>query len=137
MDVKKLYEKYKDIIPYLFFGVCTTAVNIAVYWVMEHLLHFGVVPSAVIAWICAVLFAYLTNRKWVFKSSAVTVKEILKEIIAFFTCRLATGVIDWLIMYVFVDVLHYNDMLIKTAANIVVIVLNYVASKMIIFRKKE
>ena len=79
MDIKKLYEKYKDIIPYAVFGVLTTLVNIAVYWLMAHPLGLGVMPSTIIAWIAAVLFAYITNRKWVFHSEANTRNEIIKE----------------------------------------------------------
>ena len=93
--------------------------------------------STIIAWIAAVLFAYITNRKWVFHSQAYGVVSIMKEIVSFFSCRLATGIIDWLCMYIFVDVLHANGVLIKFVANIIVIVLNYVASKLLIFRRKN
>lgn len=137
MDIRKIYEKYKDVIPYLFFGVCTTIVNVVSYWVSAHLLHLGTMLSTVIAWILAVLFAYVTNRKWVFHSTAVGAHEIAKEMLSFFSCRLATGVVDWVSMFVFVDVLGWNDVIIKIVANIVVIVLNYVASKLIIFKKKK
>lgn len=135
--IKKLYNKYKDIIPYAFWGVCTTVVNTAAYWIAADLLKIPVVPSAVIAWFVAVLFAYLTNRKWVFHSQAVTQKEILKELIAFFGCRVATGVADWLCMFVFVDLLHFDDIFIKVAANVLVILLNYIASKWLIFKPKQ
>jgi putative flippase GtrA len=135
--MKALYDKYKDVIPYLFFGVCTTLVNIAVYWLCAHPFGFGVMPSTIIAWIAAVLFAYLTNRKWVFHSEAVGLKSVCAEIVAFFGCRLATGILDWLMMFVFVDYLHFNDVVIKAVANVVVIILNYVASKVVIFKKKE
>lgn len=134
MDVKKLYEKYKDIIPYAFFGVLTTVVNIAVYWLMAHPFGMGVMPSTIIAWIAAVLFAYITNRKWVFHSEANNTKEIVKEIISFFACRIATGLVDWGCMFIFVDKLSFNDVFMKTASNILVIILNYVASKLIIFK---
>ena len=93
-------------------------------------------PSTVIAWVLAVLFAYVTNRKWVFHSKAVTRQEIVREGISFYLCRLGTGVLDWLGMYVMVDVLHWNDLIVKIAVNIIVIILNYVASKLIVFRKK-
>lgn len=137
MKFKDIYEKYKDTIPYLFFGVCTTLVNIAVYWVCAHPIAFGVMPSTIVAWIAAVLFAYLTNRKWVFHSEAKTSKDIVKEITSFFGCRLATGVFDWLCMFILVTKLAWNDVLVKVIANIIVIVLNYVASKFLIFKKKE
>ena len=135
--MRRLYEKYKDVIPYLFFGVCTTLVNIIAYWLCAHPFGMDVVPSTVIAWVVAVLFAYLTNRKWVFHSEAKGSKEILIELVTFFGCRLATGVLDWLMMFVLVDCLHFNDVLIKVIANVVVIVLNYVASKLVIFKNQK
>ena len=91
-------------------------------------------PSTVVAWIIAVLFAYLTNRKWVFHSVAEGFKAIFKEFISFLSCRLATGVVDWVCMFIFVDILLLNDVVIKFIANILVIVLNYVASKLLIFK---
>lgn len=130
-------KKYKDVILYLFFGVLTTVVNIVSYWLMAHPLGFGVMPSTITAWIVSVLFAYITNRIWVFQSTAKAVKEIVKEILAFVGCRLATGVLDWVCMFVFVDILHINDIVIKCASNVLVIVLNYVASKLLIFRKRD
>lgn len=137
MDLKKLYEKYRDLIPYAVFGVLTTVVNMLVFWVMAHPLGISVMASTIVAWIVAVLFAYITNRKWVFRSEAHTKKEIMKEITSFFTCRLTTGVIDWMCMFIFVDLLRFNDVVIKFIANVIVIILNYVASKLIIFRHKK
>lgn len=137
MDIKKLYERYKDIILYAVFGVLTTLVNICVYWLLAHPLGLPVVPGTVIAWIASVLFAYITNRTWVFHSEAQGKGAILMEMASFFSCRLATGVVDWLCMWFFVDVMHYNDVLIKVAANVVVIILNYIASKLVIFKHKE
>ena len=81
------------------------------------------------------LFAYITNRKYVFESDKIGVEAIVKEMISFFSCRLATGVVDVLLMYIFVDLLKFDDVFIKVLSNVVVIVLNYVASKLIIFRK--
>ena len=123
--IKKLLAKYGDMIPYAIFGVLTTLVNIAAYWLLAHPLGLPTVPSTVIAWVLAVLFAYVTTRQ-----------EIIREGISFYLCRLGTGVLDWLGMYVMVDVLHWNDLIVKIAVNIVVIILNYVASKLIVFRKK-
>ena len=133
--MKAMIEKYKDIIPYAIFGVLTTLVNILAYWLFAHPLRLSVMASTVIAWICSVLFAYITNRKWVFHSEAMGSAAILKEMISFFACRLLTGVVDWLCMLIFVDLLFWNDMVIKVCANILVIILNYVASKMVIFKK--
>ena len=136
MIIKKLYVKYKDLVYYGIFGVLTTLVNLVVYWLMAHPIGLRTVPSSVIAWIAAVSFAYITNRNWVFHSEANTKASIFREIIFFFLCRLATGVIDWVFMYVTVDILHWNDLIMKFIANVIVIVLNYVASKSVIFRHK-
>ena len=135
--LKKLFYKYKSIIMYLIFGVLTTLVNIISYYFLAHPLALSVVISSIIAWVFAVTFAYITNRKYVFESENTVSKDIVKEIISFYLCRLSTGVVDWIIMYVMVDVLSFNDMIIKVMANIIVIVLNYIFSKLIIFKKKK
>lgn len=135
--ILKLIEKYKSIIMYLIFGVLTTAVNVVTYYISAHIFSVNTVTSSVIAWFAAVLFAYITNRKWVFDSKQTGFRNILIEISRFFLCRFATGVVDWVTMYVFVDLLSLNDIIIKISANIIVIILNYVASLLIIFRKKD
>lgn len=133
--VKALFRKYKDVIPYLFFGVCTTAVNVVTYWLFAHIFYIATMVSTLIAWVLAVLFAYVTNRKWVFFSKAKTGQEILREIIAFFGCRVATGIVDWAGMFFLVEVLDLYDVIIKLLCNVMVIVLNYIASKLIVFKK--
>lgn len=137
MKIEEGLRKYKDVILYLFFGACTTVVNIVAYWVLVHPIGLSTMFGTVSAWFISVLFAYVTNRKWVFHSESVTSREIFGEVVSFFGCRLATGIIDWLCMFVFVQVLNLNDMFIKIVANILVVVLNYVASKLLIFRKKK
>lgn len=135
--IKELCNKYKGIVAYIFFGVCTTLVNVVVYWILAHLVHIDTMPSTIIAWFVAVLFAYLTNRKWVFNSQARNSKAVFKEILSFFSCRLVTGIIDWLCMFIFVDVAGWNDIIIKFLANLTVIILNYLASKFVIFKRTE
>lgn len=137
MQIINLFRKYQSFISYVFFGVLTTLVNVIVYWLMAHILQFGTMASTVIAWAIAVFFAYVTNRRWVFRSDASSRAAIIRELIRFFVCRLATGAIDWIYMYVFVDILHLHDVIMKASANILVIVLNYIASKLIIFRHKK
>ena len=136
MNYTDIYKKYKNIIPYLFFGVCTTSINIFTYWLCSHLLNIPVMISTIIAWVFAVLFAYVTNRRWVFHSQVSSFYNILQEIIKFFACRIATGMTDWLLMWLFVTQLCFDDVIIKTLANIIVIVFNYLASKMIVFKKE-
>ena len=135
--LKKLFVKYKDIISYLFFGVCTTVVNIVAYWACAHIAHLSTVVSTSIAWVVAVAFAYITNRLWVFHSKAKGKKAILREICAFTACRLLTGFLDVAIMYIFVDRLHCPDLVIKIISNIIVIIANYIASKLVIFSEKD
>ncbi|GHV97229.1 membrane protein [Lactobacillus nasalidis] len=135
--LQQLWEKYKDTIPYVIFGVLTTVVNIGVFWFFYRQLHVWMMVSNIIAWFASVLFAYLTNRKWVFHSEAASFADYCKEITAFFAARLATGVLDWLIMFIFAEKMGFNDMIMKIVANIVVIILNYVASKFWIFKSKN
>lgn len=132
-----LWNKYRNIILYTVFGILTTILNIAVYWFAAHLLTLSVMLSTVLAWGVAVLFAYITNRKWVFHSQARTSVEILQEALSFFACRIATGIVDWGCMFVFVDLLHLDDIIIKTGVNFLVIVLNYIASRLLIFKAKS
>ena len=95
------------------------------------------VISTVIAWIVAVIFAYVTNKLWVFESKSCEKQVLAKEILAFFVCRILTGVLDIVIMAVFVDILHFNDMVTKIVSNVVVIILNYIASKFFIFKRND
>ena len=135
--IKGLFLKYREQISYLFFGGCTTLINIAVYWLCAHPLNLGTQASNVIAWVLSVLFAYVTNRIWVFQSREKSAAGILREMVSFFGARLATGLLDQFNMWLFVDTLHLPDMPVKVVSNVVVILLNYVFSKLIIFRKKQ
>lgn len=134
-SIKKLLLQHKAVIFYLFFGGCTTIVNIASYAVCARILNLGTMVATVIAWFLAILFAYITNRKWVFGSSATSSRAILLEAFTFFSCRLTTGLADVGMMWFFVVFLGCNDIVIKIVANIAVIVMNYIASRWIIFRK--
>ena len=136
MKLKEMMEKYKDIVPYALFGILTTIINIVVYLFFAHILKKEVMLSTLAAWFLSVLFAYVTNRKWVFHSGVLTFSNIIREAVAFFICRLATGIVDILIMFIFVNIFHFNDLFIKIISNIAVIILNYVASKWIIFNHK-
>ena len=136
MKLKEMMEKYKDIVPYAIFGILTTIINIVVYLFFAHILKKEIMLSTLAAWFFSVLFAYVTNRKWVFHSGVLTFSNIIREAVAFFICRLATGMADILIMFVFVNIFHFNDLFIKIISNIAVIILNYVASKWIIFNHK-
>ena len=122
-----------EVIFYLVFGVLTTLVNIVVFMFLSNLLELGTVPANVISWFLSVLFAYFTNRKWVFKSKG---DNGFKEGVAFFSGRIFTGVLDTAVMFVSVDIMGWNNLLMKIVSNIVVIVLNYLISKFLVFRRK-
>jgi len=133
---KKIIIKFYDVIPYLFFGFCTTGLNVISFWLFNSILNFQVLLSTCIAWIFAVSFAYVTNRKWVFHSQAVGDKEILRELFSFFFCRLGTGVFDFVFMYFFVVLLNLNGVVFKLLSDVVVVIFNYIASKFFIFKSK-
>ncbi|MDD6004453.1 MAG: GtrA family protein [Erysipelotrichaceae bacterium] len=135
-EIKNLLIKYKEQILYLFFGGCTTVVNIVVFALCSDILHMELLVSNFMAWVLAVFFAYITNKIWVFESKTETLNELVKEIGSFVFARVVTLLIDMLIMYVGVEILFINKMIIKVLANIVVIVANYVFSKLFIFKKK-
>ena len=135
-EIKNLLIKYKEQILYLFFGGCTTVVNIVVFALCSDILHMELLVSNFMAWVLAVFFAYITNKIWVFESKTETLNELVKEIGSFVFARVVTLLIDMSIMYVGVEILFINKMIIKVLANIVVIVANYVFSKLFIFKKK-
>ena len=134
--MKALFEKYRGLILYAVFGVLTTAINIAVYALCYRVLHLPNVPSNVIAWILAVLFAFVTNKLYVFESKSLARGTVARELASFVGARLATGLLDLAVMFVGVDLLHGPDLVIKVGSNVIVIILNYVFSKLIVFRKK-
>ena len=133
--IKKIIETYKEIMAYLFFGVCTTVVNFVIYFACTQILDINYLIANALSWIGAVAFAYVTNRIWVFKSKSKGIRAIFKEILTFVSCRLFSGVIDMLIMFIGVDILGISDGITKLATQVIVVVLNYVFSKWIIFRK--
>ena len=134
--MNQLLRKYKQPILYLFFGVCTTAVNIVTYYISAHILSLSVILSTCLAWVISVIFAYLTNKWWVFESKSLRLKAVVQEFLSFTGCRLFTGACDLLIMFIFVDCLRVNDLFVKIASNVLVVILNYIFSKLIIFKKK-
>ena len=135
-NIKELIIKYKFIILYGIFGVLTTVINIGVYGVLYSGLGVSNVISNVIAWVISVLFAFITNKLWVFESKNFNFKLFVKELGSFTVCRVATGVLDLVIMFVGVDLLKGPAIILKIASNIIVIILNYVMSKIFVFKKK-
>lgn len=135
----ELFKKYREIILYLIIGGLTTLLNIGAYWVCASPLALPTILSNVIAWTVGVIFAYFTNKIFVFESKSFKPNVFFKEFALFVLARVTTGVIDTGIMYLFVDALALGkyEMWIKLASNVIVIILNYVFSKLIVFRKKK
>lgn len=133
----QLIKQYKSIIAYLIFGVLTTVINIAAYYLFSRYVFPGsTVLCNVIAWVLAVTFAYLTNRRWVFESKVSGSAAIARECASFFASRVATLLVDIVLMALMFDLLKWNDMLAKIISNVVVVILNYILSKLVVFRRK-
>ena len=136
--IKGLYLEYKEIINYLIFGVLSTVVNFASYFIFAKLFHIDEVVSSGLSWFCAVLFAYITNKIFVFESKTKTVKEFIKEMMSFFACRVLSGILcDVGTFALMVKVLNINDVIAKIVTQIMVVILNYVLCKLVIFKKKS
>lgn len=132
-----LILKYKNILAYIIFGVCTTLVNIVSYWVCCEMIGIPNIPAVIIAWILAVSFAFFTNKLWVFESKSLRKSILFYELVTFCTCRLMTGVIDVVVMYLAVDLLSLNPVAWKAIANLLIILTNFIASKYFIFIHKN
>ena len=139
--MKELYNKYKEIINYVIVGGLTTVVSLAVYYVLVLTVLNPDNPvqlqiANVISWIAAVTFAYFTNRRFVFESKTKG-EEQTKEVISFYSARLGTLLMDMGIMFVGKTVLHINDKIVKLFVQVVVMVANYVISKLLVFKKSK
>lgn len=148
--IKELLKKYREIIVYVFFGGLTTVVNYVVYFICKAVgIEYGI--STVIAWIAAVAFAYITNRVFVFKSTARGFKLIFKEIALFVSARIFSLGLELIIMFVGMDLLKageftavtaertlpLGEFITKTVAQVVIVISNYVFSKIVIFKSKD
>lgn len=142
--IQDLYYKYEEVLMYLFFGVLTTAVSFITAGLSKaglEALSLGANPvsviSTVISWICAVTFAYVTNRLWVFDSNASGKKALLSEAASFYGGRIFTLIVETVMMWVGYSLIGINYWVTKIAANVVVLILNYIISKIFVFKDKE
>ncbi len=124
-------------ISYLFFGVLTTLVNYAVYLPLYNYAGVSASVSNVIAWVVAVLFAFLTNKPFVFGSHDWSAKTVLPELGKFTACRIGSGVLETGILFLFVDMLSMEGNVIKLITSVLVVILNYVGSRLLVFRKSK
>lgn len=141
--IKELYKTHKELINYLIFGVLTTVVSL----VTKYLLLFTVLDAdngielqiaVIVSWVVACLFAYVTNRLWVFESKS---ENIFKEMVKFFAARLATLGLEMLIMFVFVTALGLNSdtwvVIWTLVSQVLIIVGNYILSKLLVFKNNN
>ena len=133
--IKKLIHKYWDILSYLFFGGLTTLVNFVIYYPCYNWLQMSATLSNVLAWVVAVAFAYLTNKPFVFHSHDWSAKTVGPELAKFVGCRVGSGLIETAAIFLTVDLLSWNGNVMKLLLAVIVVILNYVGSKLLVFKK--
>lgn len=134
--LKRIFNTYRSQIIYLLFGALTTVVNYIVY--IPCYRHFGsATASNAIAWVFAVLFAYLTNKPFVFQSHDWSIKAVVPELTKFIGTRLASGLLETGILTLAVDLLNGNWLIWKLITSVLVVILNYIGSKLLVFRKEH
>jgi len=127
--------RLKELILYAAFGVLTTLINIFAYYACTRWLGMGYYTSTAVGWVLSVSFAFITNKLLVFSSRSMSPGLFFKELVLFFLSRAFSGVMDMALLFLGVDVLHLSDMPVKIAVNIIVIIVNYVLSKKLVFGK--
>ncbi len=135
--IKNLFRKYREMILYLLFGGLTFLVSIGTYALFNVWMGMNELIANVISWVFAVTFAYITNKIWVFRSRGLDFKATVLEIVKFFGGRIFTLAVEELILFIFITRMHMGSMLVKVVAQVVVIILNYVISKLFVFRRKK
>ena len=130
-----LFNKHRDILVYLIFGVLTTVVNYVVYLPCYNLLGISAAVSNVIAWVFAVAFAYVTNKPFVFRSHDWSRKTVIPELTKFVGSRIASGALETGIIFLTVDCFLWNGNAMKLITSVLVVVLNYIANKLLVFKK--
>ena len=125
----------KETISYVIFGILTTIVNLISYYFFSNIININYLISNTISWIISVVFAYITNKFQVFNSKDKRKDVMVKEFIKFVNCRLTSGVIEILLLFLLVDMMKVNDIISKLAIGVIVVVLNFIFSKIFVFQK--
>ncbi len=142
MSVNSFFKKYKDIILYIIFGIATTVINFAVYTVLVKFLSQDMTLSNLISWVISVTFAFITNKIFVFSSRSFKAKTLFKESISFYSSRIITGIIEIIFPTVLFQIgldfelFGIKGFVAKAIVNVVIIILNYVFSKLFVFKRK-
>lgn len=135
--IKAMFRKHYDLILYLIFGVLTTVVNYLVYLPCFNILGLSASLSNVISWAAAVIFAFLTNKPFVFRSHDWSAKVVLPELAKFVGCRMGSGVLETGILLLTVDIWGWNGNIWKLVTSVLVVILNYIGSKLLVFSNKR
>lgn len=135
--IKQLWQQYASVISYLVFGVLTTVVNIGVFDVLDTYAHWNYQVATVLAWFISVLFAYITNKLWVFDSKTTTSQALMTELGSFFFFRILSLFMDMAMMWLGISILHASPLLTKVVDNVVIVVVNYLFSRVFIFKRVE
>ena len=133
--LRTFIEKHWDILSYLFFGGLTTVVSFVTYTLLYQYAGLSATVSNVISWVAAVAFAYATNKPFVFKSHDWSMKTVLPELGKFVGCRVGSGLLETGLLALTVDLLNWNGIVMKIIASVFVVILNYIGSKWLVFRK--
>ena len=135
--IRLLFTKYRETILYLVFGGLTTLVNFLIYFPLYNLLALSAAASNVVAWAVAVAFAFVTNKIFVFQSNNWDSKNLVSQIIRFVACRVGSGLLETVFLLLAVDAFSWNGNLWKIIISVVVVILNYIGSKFLVFTQKS
>lgn len=133
--LEPFYTRNKEVLLYLFFGGLTFLISVVTYAYFAVTLDINELVANVFSWILSVAFAFITNKVWVFQSKTNTVPAFIQEAFSFFAGRIVTLVVEEVILFVFITMLHWSSLGVKVAAQIIIIILNYIISKLFVFRK--
>ena len=134
--LRELCGRYREQLLYLVFGFLAFLVSMGTFALADRVLKMPTLVANVFSWVITVAFAYVTNRTWVFESKATGLAPIVREILSFAAGRLLTLGVEEFMLFVGVTLLAFDSILVKLIAQVVVIILNYVISKFVVFRRK-
>lgn len=133
----QILRKYKETILYLFFGGLSTVINILVYYITTRFFSFNIILANIFAWIIAVIFAFITNKFFVFESKDKEFSYVLREVSSFIGYRVLSLIVEMVMMNYMINILLINDFIVKIFTNIIIIILNYLFSKIFIFKQRD
>ena len=129
-----LDRRFKEIINYIFFGVLATIVNVVSFYIFDSIFNWQYLLANALSIIISILFAYVTNKLFVFESKTETYQAVVREFMSFISFRLLSGLIDMLSMWILVDAITMDSIVAKLITQIIVVILNYIFSKFFIFK---